>query len=149
MFGRSSSRRGRQSDGRDSRRAAFERLEPRALLSATVDPVTFEPNYELFPSATTGTTIEGFTPSQIRKAYEFDEITLGDGSVPADGRGQTIAIVDAYNHPNITSDLAVFSAQFGLSAGSLSVVNQTGGSNLPAKDAGWAGEIALDVEWAH
>jgi len=28
-------------------------------------------------------------------------------------------------------------------------VNQDGGGNLPSADAGWAGEISLDVEWAH
>ena len=29
------------------------------------------------------------------------------------------------------------------------MVNQTGGSKLPSTDSGWAGEISLDVEWAH
>ena len=62
---------------------------------------------------------------------------------------QTIAIVDAYNDPNIVSDLQVFDQQFGLSAASLKVVNQSGGSSMPTTDAGWAGEISLDVEWAH
>src|SRR4029450_6433161 len=28
-------------------------------------------------------------------------------------------------------------------------VNQTGGTAYPRKDAGWALEIALDIEWAH
>src|SRR6185369_16041223 len=31
----------------------------------------------------------------------------------------------------------------------LKIVNQTGGSTLPAANRGWATEIALDVEWAH
>ena len=66
------------------------------------------------------------------------------------GAGQTIAIVDAYNDPNIKSDLQVFDNQFGIAAPpSFNVVNQTGGANLPAADAGWSMEIALDVEWAH
>jgi len=48
------------------------------------------------------------------------------------------------------NDLAAFDAQFGLAAPpSIKVVNQTGGSVLPANDTGWATEIALDVEWAH
>ena len=34
-------------------------------------------------------------------------------------------------------------------AANLKVVNQNGGGNLPAPNAGWAGEISLDVEWAH
>jgi hypothetical protein len=129
----------------------LEGLEPRALLSTVSGgSVVFEPDYELFPAASPAATVSGFTPSQIRKAYGFDQVTFGGGgSAAADGAGQTIAIVDAYNHPNIASDLAVFSAQFGLPAADLTVVNQTGGSRLPATDAGWAGEIALDVEWAH
>jgi subtilase family serine protease len=44
----------------------------------------------------------------------------------------------------------VFDQQFGLSAPpSFKVVNQNGGAKLPANDPGWAGEISLDVEWAH
>jgi subtilase family serine protease len=95
-----------------------------------------------------GSTISGYTPAQIKKAYSFDQITL-PGGVAADGSGQTIAIVDAYNDPNLAADLNVFDSQFGLAPANLQIVNQTGGSTLPATDAGWAGEISLDVEWAH
>jgi subtilase family serine protease len=66
----------------------------------------------------------------------------------------TIAIVDAYDAPSIESDLAVFSAQYGLPActtanGCFTKVDQNGGSRYPRSDAGWALEISLDVEWAH
>ena len=74
------------------------------------------------------------------------------GSTAADGKGQTIAIIDAYNDPNITSDLAAFDAKFGIAAPpSFKVVNQSGGTSLPGTDPsqGWEGETALDVEWAH
>jgi hypothetical protein len=118
-----------------------EVLEVRALLSAA-DPLA----ETLSPAATT---VDGFTPAEIRKAYGFDQISFAGGTVAADGRGQTIAIVDAFNHPNIAADLNVFSQQFGLPSTTLTVVNQTGGTRLPSTDAGWAGEIALDVEWAH
>ena len=98
--------------------------------------------------------IQGYTPSQIAQAYNFNDISFSNSSVKADGAGQTIAIVDAFNDPNITSDLGVFDSQFGLPAPpSFKVVNQNGGSTLPSSAgsdaAGWAGEIALDVEWAH
>src|SRR4051794_30620597 len=73
------------------------------------------------------TTVSGFTPAQIRHAYEFDQISLGGSGVKADGSGQTIAIVDAFNDPNIAADLAVFNKEFGLPAADLTVVNQTGG----------------------
>jgi len=71
------------------------------------------------------------------------------------GTGTVIAIVDAYNDPNIESDLNVFSSTFGLPActtanGCFKKVNQNGSSSsFPRSNAGWALEIALDVEWAH
>ncbi len=100
----------------------------------------------LAPFATAAAT--GFTPARMRHAYGVDAVTFG--SVQGDGTGQTIAIVDAYNDPDIQSDLKVFDAAFDLAAPpSLKVVNQSGGTSLPATDADWAGEIALDVEWAH
>jgi hypothetical protein len=114
--------------------AMIESLECRTLLSAV--------------TAATTSTVQGFSPSQIRQAYGFNQVTFGAG-VTADGTGQTIAIIDAYNDPNIKSDLNVFDTQFGLGSANLKIVNQTGGSTLPTTDSGWAGEISLDVEWAH
>jgi subtilase family serine protease len=84
----------------------------------------------------------GLTPTQVRHAYGFDQIS-GNGS------GQTIAIVDAFDDPSIQSDLHAFDLQFGLADPVLTKVNQTGGTSLPTPNAGWAGEIALDVEWDH
>jgi subtilase family serine protease len=94
------------------------------------------------PNASSSPT--GLTPAQVRTAYGFS----------ADGAGRTIAIVDAYNDPNIESDLATFSTQFGLPScttanGCFRKVNQTGGTTYPKTNAGWSLEIALDVEWAH
>ena len=51
--------------------------------------------------------IAGSVPNQIRRAYGFDQMTN-------QGAGQTIGIVEAYNHPRIENDLAVFSQAFGL-----------------------------------
>jgi hypothetical protein len=127
-----------------------EGLEARALLSLTANlygPEADHLDNSVAPAATTA--VDGFTPAEVRKAYGFDQISFASGTVAADGRGQTIAIIDAFNHPTIANDLNVFSQQFGLPAASLTVVNQTGGTRLPSTDAGWAGEIALDVEWAH
>jgi subtilase family serine protease len=97
------------------------------------------------PNASSSPT--GLSPSTIKSAYNFTTSSTA-------GQGRTIAIVDAYDHPSIESDLAVFSAQYGLPActtanGCFQKVNQTGGSSYPRKNAGWALEIALDVEWAH
>jgi hypothetical protein len=90
----------------------------------------------------------GFSPSQIRRAYGFDQITFG--AVKGDGAGQTIAVVDAYDQPHIAADLAAFDAAFGLPAPpALTKVNQNGGAAPPAADQAWGLEISLDVEWAH
>jgi hypothetical protein len=89
----------------------------------------------------------GYTPSDLASAYEF--------SPSATGAGQTVAIVDAYNDPNINSDLQTFDANYGLpscstSNGCLSVVGQTAGAGLPANDTiGWSVEESLDVETVH
>ena len=92
----------------------------------------------------------GFSPSQISQAYGFNQIAFNNGSVRGDGTGQTIAIVDAYGQPNIRSDLQVFDSMYGLPAPpSFAVVDQNGGTSLPAADQGWGLEISLDVEWAH
>jgi subtilase family serine protease len=91
------------------------------------------------------------------------------------GSGQTIYLIDSYSYPNVASDLAIFNRTFGLpacatvaipvtaklplapaAAGTsctLSIVYASRSGAMaaaaPAYDAGWAGEIALDVQWAH
>ncbi len=97
------------------------------------------------PNASSSPT--GLSPATIKSAYGFATSSTA-------GAGKTIAIVDAYDDPKIETDLAVFSNQFGLPActranGCFSKVNQTGGTKYPKSNAGWALEIALDVEWAH
>jgi subtilase family serine protease len=102
----------------------------------------------------------GYSPLQVLEAYNFDSPggtnNISFNGVAGNGAGQTIAIVDAYNDPNIASDLAAFDTQFNLpqlnlSAGpSFKVVNQNGQTtSLPAANSGWAVEESLDVEWAH
>ena len=87
----------------------------------------------------------GFAPWKIRRAY-------GLNLVPNLGAGQTIAIVDAFDHPNIEADLAVFNARFHLPActrasGCFRKIYASGAK--PRTDPGWSLEISLDVEWAH
>lgn len=53
-----------------------------------------------------------FTPAQIRAAYG---LPLLAPARPAQlGAGQTIYLVNAYHHPDVANDLAVFSQRFGL-----------------------------------
>jgi subtilase family serine protease len=89
----------------------------------------------------------GMTPADLASAY---------GLTTTGGSGQTIALIDAYNDPNVDSDLQTFDSQYGLSpcteaTGCLTVVDQTGGTALPGDDpdTGWAVEESLDVEAAH
>jgi subtilase family serine protease len=128
----------------------FEPLEKRWVPSASIGSADeiVTPNFDLITPLATSRGPTGLTPAQVKAAYGFSNVTFG--SVTGNGAGETIAIVDAYNDPKIVSDLAKFDQTFGLAAPpSLKIVNQTGGSTLPQADSGWAGEIALDVEWAH
>jgi subtilase family serine protease len=90
----------------------------------------------------------GLTPAQVETAYGLSGLTFGGQA--ANGSGQTIAIVDGYNDPNIQTELGVFDNANGLPPPqSLRVVGQSGGAATTASDSGWAQEEALDVEWAH
>jgi subtilase family serine protease len=85
----------------------------------------------------------GYNPPDLQSAYKLPYATAGSG--------QTVAIVDAYNDPNAESDLGVYRSQFGLTActtanGCFRKVNQTGGTNYPRGDKGWAEEISLDLD---
>ena len=89
-----------------------------------------------------------FYPSDIRNFYGMNNVKFG--STAGDGAGQTIAIIDAYSSSTAAADLAFFDTKFGLPTANLSIVNQTGATGpLPAVNSGWAGEITLDIEWAH
>jgi hypothetical protein len=127
---------------------AVEGLEARTLMSAT-PTWTVTPEHvpelkpdQVAPQNTAAPT--GITPAQMRTAY-------GINSIAGDGTGQTIAIVDCYDDPNIVSDLASFDAYFNIAAPpSFSVVSQTGSmTSLPAANSGWITEESLDVEWSH
>ncbi len=129
--------------------------------------------------AATAITAAVYTPAQIRAAYGLPALpavgaTLSAADAAAFGAGQTLYIVDAYDDPNAFADLNRFSAKFGLpactsvalaattalplakpgaSTCTFSVVYTDSRAALnsaaPAYDAGWASEIALDVQWAH
>lgn len=101
------------------------------------------------------------TPAQIRHAYGFDQIGFisGNQAIPGDGRGLTIAIVNAYHNPTLVADADAFDRTFSINGGGLSLFDQYGPASqwltvatpqgVPSYDAGWAQEIALDVQWAH
>jgi subtilase family serine protease len=89
----------------------------------------------------------GLSPPQLAFAYGLSAVNFNTGGriTPATGAGQTIAIVDAFHDPFLASDLHTFDQAYRLADPLLMQVNQAGG----ATNGGWAGEEALDVEWAH
>jgi PKD domain-containing protein len=91
----------------------------------------------------------GLTPEDLASAYGF--------SPSSGGAGETVAIVDAFDDPNIESDLAKFDAEYTQlpsctsGNGCFKKVGQTGSIGaLPAADTtGWSVEITLDVDAVH
>ena len=89
-----------------------------------------------------GLSPRGFGPTDLASAYD-----VPTGLAPA----ATIAIVDAMDDPNAEADLAVYRSMYGLPActtanGCFTKVGQGGTGELPAADAGWAVEVALDLD---
>lgn len=88
----------------------------------------------------------GYGPSDLQSAYGVVGATGGSGKV--------IAIVDAYDGPTTEADLGVYRSMYGLppcttANGCFRKVNQSGQAGpLPKVNAGWAQEIALDVQMA-
>lgn len=89
-------------------------------------------------------TPSGYGPADIRSAYSLSA---------KEGRGRTVAIVNAYNDPTAAADLAVYRKAYGLPACTAASpsrcfrkVNQNGGSSMPKTDARWAAESSLDIE---
>jgi len=128
-------------------RPRLDHLDARVLLSAT--PMVAHPTFELGPLAGDNTAPAGYAPAQIQQAYGFNSIAFN--GVAGTGSGETIAIVDAYDDPNIQADLNTFDSQFGLPTTTVMRVTETGGTSYPGTDptGGWETEESLDVEWAH
>lgn len=95
-----------------------------------------------------------YNPQDITYAYGFQNIKFLDSHghrIKGDGTGQTIAIVDAFDNPNIQADLDNFDTTWNLPAITITKLDQTGAPVVGQVqgDTGWGLEIALDVEWAH
>ncbi len=101
-----------------------------------------------------------YDPYQIRHAYGIDTL-INAGYT---GKGRTIVIVDAFQSPNIASQLNYYDTFYNLpglnglgnpndaSLGAFSQVAPDGLTPFDANDGnmvGWAEEISLDVLWAH
>jgi len=146
---------------------ACEALESRRMLSANIansgqssaPTHVMQPMYRvatrnggLSPAGSAGPI--GVTPAQMRSFYGIGSINFA--GITGDGRGQTIAIVDAYDDPKAITDLQSFDQAFGLpDPPNFTIVNQSGGATLPSTDPvgpgihSWELEESLDIEWSH
>lgn len=103
------------------------------------------------------------TPASLACVYRLVEITVPGCNPnvttanPTGGRN-AIAIIDAFNDATAASDLATFSAQFGLPAADLSVVFVQVVNGVPTivttppgndPTGGFELEESLDIEWSH
>jgi len=94
-----------------------------------------------------------YDPSYLESAYNLMSL-INAGA----GRGQVVAIVDAFDDPNASADLAYYRGFFALpslpdctswpsATACFEKVNQTGGVGpYPTADSGWSQEIALDLD---
>jgi len=92
----------------------------------------------------------GYTPDQLRGAYGVD----GFGNGQSLGRGQTVAITDAYDSPRLLSDANRFATRHGDPAfrpGQFQdrSVPEDASTGDDCGGNGWYGEQTLDVEAVH
>ena len=83
--------------------------------------------------------IVGLVPVDFQTRYHLPSARKGSG--------QIVAIVDAFDNPNVASDLARYRSTFGLATANFTKYNQEGRTkNFPPGDIHWGSEIDLDVE---
>lgn len=83
--------------------------------------------------------VAGWAPSDLQKRYNLPSSTKGSG--------QIVAIVDAYDNPNVASDLATYRTEFGLGTANFTKYNQDGQtSNYPSGNFSWGVNKDQEVE---
>jgi subtilase family serine protease len=98
--------------------------------------------------AASAATYDGLGPAQLQQAYDLPSKTAG--------KGQTVAVVDAYDDPTAESDLATYRSTFKLppcssASGCFRKLNENGAAApLPppgtGSNRGWGTEISLDLD---
>jgi subtilase family serine protease len=88
----------------------------------------------------------GWSPTNLQGAYNLSTASADDG------KGETVALIDAYDDPNAESDLAAYRSEYDLPActtanGCFEKLNEYGAEgDYPSPSGGWAGEESLDVD---
>jgi hypothetical protein len=104
----------------------------------------YRPTRTLRSGASAAALPAGYGARDLRSAYHL----------PSTGSTRTVAVVLAYDYPTAEADLATYRRTYGLPActaasGCFRKVNQNGKTSpLPAPDADWAVEAALDLQMA-
>jgi subtilase family serine protease len=86
-----------------------------------------------------------YIPSGIALAYGYNAAYASG----LNGKGETIAIVDAFGDPTIKYDVMAFDEIMNLPPINLSLIYPPGSGGIQQANASWALETATDVEWAH
>ncbi len=110
------------------------------------------------PDNRVSTDLHCATPQTMRAAYGID-------TLPYQGEGQTIVLVDSFGSPTAAQDVAFFAQTFGMPTPNFEQVFPNGkpgyldgdgtasgkgsAQNGPNSAEGWAGEANLDVQWAY
>jgi subtilase family serine protease len=95
----------------------------------------------------------GYTPAQLRSTYGLD----GAVAYGADGRGVTVAVVDAFASPTIKKDITEYTKRYDPThpwkPGQYRQIVPPGIYQVPDDDecdpSGWYGEQTLDIEAVH
>jgi hypothetical protein len=142
-------------EGDDTFYGGYGRNEVNTAVAKGMIPLVNRPDADysgktLGPAANIATP-QGYTPTQIRNAYEFGN--LADPLFTNRGQGQAVAVVIAWHIPTAAADLQAFSDFHGLGFDSsqFEVVFASGAQPIedPAGDNGWATEANLDLQWVH
>jgi hypothetical protein len=105
--------------------------------------VTAGPVEEVSPALEGSGIGGGYSPADLRSAYDLPSESAG--------AGQTVAIVDAYDDPTAEASLATYRSEYSLGEcttgnGCFRKVNQTGGTSYPQPSESWSKEITLDLD---
>jgi Ricin-type beta-trefoil lectin domain/Subtilase family len=98
--------------------------------------------------STASPAVSAYGPAILQEAYHLGKQAM---TAPTGGT-DTVAVVDAYSDPRAAADLAVYRARYRLPSCAdgrcLTIVDQTGGSRLPATDptGAWELEESLDLD---
>ncbi len=117
----------------------------RARCYLSVQPDTTPPAANTATACTVNESA-GYTPCNLRAAYELTALSAKDGT------GNTVAVVDPGDDPNAAADLGVYRSTYGMAKcttgnGCFKKVNQNGvAGSYPAPDAAFAQETSLDLD---